>query len=136
MNERMTTNLVIQALFRATDRKLPKNGPVLHSDRGSQYCAHDYQGILKQLGIVSSMSGKGDCWDNAPMESFWGILKNELIHHQKFKTRLQAKQEISEYIEIFYNRQRKQEKLGYLSPAIYTAIICKSSRCLIIWTPY
>ena len=66
------------------------------------------------------MSGKGDCWDNAPMESFWGTLKNELVHHQKFKTRLQAKQEITEYIEIFYNRQRKQEKLGYLSPAEFT----------------
>ncbi|TYP80290.1 putative transposase [Nitrosomonas communis] len=120
MNERMTTELVIQALFRATDRKLPESGLILHSDRGSQYCAHDYQDILKQLGIVSSMSGKGDCWDNAPMESFWGTLKNELVHHRKFKTRLQAKQEITEYIEIFYNRQRKQEKLGYLSPAEFT----------------
>lgn len=120
MNERMTTDLVIQALFRATDRKLPEKGLVLHSDRGSQYCAHDYQEILKQFGIVASMSGKGDCWDNAPMESFWGILKNELVHHQKFKTRLQAKQEVTEYIEIFYNRQRKQERLGYLSPAEFT----------------
>ena len=117
MSERMTTDLVIQALFRATDRKLPEKGLILHSDRGSQYCAHDYQEILKQFGLVASMSGKGDCWDNAPMESFWGTLKNELVHHQKFKTRLQAKEEITEYIEIFYNRQRKQEKLGYLSPA-------------------
>lgn len=120
MNERMTTDLVIQALFRATDTKLPEKGLVLHSDRGSQYCAHDYQEILKQFGMISSMSGKGDCWDNAPMESFWGTLKNELVHHRKFKTRLQAKQEITEYIEIFYNRQRKQEKLDYLSPAEFT----------------
>ncbi|SFI22967.1 putative transposase [Nitrosomonas sp. Nm34] len=120
MNERMTTDLIIQALFRATDRKLPEKGLVLHSDRGSQYCAHDYQDRLKQLGIVSSMSGKGDCWDNAPMESFRGTLENELVHHRKFKTRLQAKQEITEYIEIFYNRQRKQEKLDYLSPAEFT----------------
>jgi putative transposase len=120
MSERMTTDLVIQALLHATDRKLPEKGLVLHSDRGSQYCAYDYQEILKQFGMISSMSGKGDCWDNAPMESFWGTLKNELVRHQKFKTRLQAKQEITEYIEIFYNRQRKQEKLGYLSPAEFT----------------
>ena len=66
------------------------------------------------------MSGKGDCWDNAPMESFWGILKTELVHHQKFKTRQQAIQEITEYIGSFYNRQRKQERLGYLSPAQFT----------------
>ncbi len=112
--------MIIQALFRTTDRKLPEKGLVLHSDRGRQYCAHDYQDRLKQLDIVSSMSGKGDCWDNAPMESFWGILKNELVHHRKFKTRPQAKQEITEYIEIFYNRQRKQEKLDYLSPAEFT----------------
>lgn len=115
MSEKMTTDLVIQALFRATDRKLPEKSLILHSDRGSQYCAHDYQGILKQLGLVASMSGKGDCWDT-PMESFWGTLKSELVHHQKFKTRQQAKEEISEYIEIFYNRQRKQERLDYLSP--------------------
>ena len=63
------------------------------------------------------MSRKGDCWDNAPMESFWGTLKSELVHHQKFKTRLQAKEEITEYIEIIYNRQRKQQRLGYRSPA-------------------
>ncbi|SDX18165.1 Integrase core domain-containing protein [Nitrosomonas communis] len=63
MNERMTTDLIIQALFRATDRKLPEKGLVLHSDRDSQYCAHDYQDRLKQLDIVSSMSGKGNCWD-------------------------------------------------------------------------
>ena len=66
------------------------------------------------------MSRKGDCWDNAPMESFWGTLKNELVHHRKFETRQQAKQEISEYIEVFYNRQRKQKRLGYLSPARFT----------------
>ena len=66
------------------------------------------------------MSRKGDCYDNAPMESFWGILKNELVHHLKFKTRQQAIQEITEYIEIFYNQQRKQEKLGYRSPAQFT----------------
>jgi len=70
--------------------------------------------------MAASMSRKEDCYDNAPMKSFWGTLKNELAHHRKFKTRQQAIQEIAEYIEIFYNRQRKQERLGYLSPAEFT----------------
>jgi len=117
MSERMTQKLVVKALLEATTKKHPSPGLILHSDRGSQYCAHEYQKILKQFGMVASMSRKGNCWDNAPMESFWGILKNELVHHRTFKTRQQAINEITEYIEIFYNRQRKQEKLGYLSPA-------------------
>ena len=120
MNERMTKDLVIQALFCATAKKYPDKGLIAHSDRGSQYCAHDYQKLWKQFGMIASMSGKGDCYDNAPMESFWGILKTELAYHRKFKTRQQAIQEITEYIEIFYNRQRKQERLGYLSPAEFT----------------
>ena len=66
------------------------------------------------------MSRKGNCWDNAPMESFWGSLKNELVYHRKFETREQARQEITEYIEILYNRVRKQQRLGYLSPAAFT----------------
>ena len=70
--------------------------------------------------MIASMSRKGDCYDNAPIESFWGILKTELVHHRRFKTRQQAIQEITEYIEIFYNRQRKQKRLGYLSPAQFT----------------
>lgn len=120
MNERMTKRLVIQALFRATASKHPDKGLIAHSDRGGQYCAHDYQNLLQQFGMIASMSRKGDCYDNAPMESFWGILKTELVHHRRFKTRQQAIQEITEYIEIFYNRQRKQERLGYLSPAQFT----------------
>jgi putative transposase len=120
MNERMTKSLVLQALFRGASTKRPAKGLVLHSDRGSQYCAHDYQKLLKQFGMTASMSRKGDCWDNAPMESFWGTLKNELVHHRRYRTREQAMQEITEYIEIFYNRQRKQARLGYLSPAAFT----------------
>ena len=120
MNERMTKRLVIQALFRATASKHPNKGLIAHSDRGGQYCAHDYQNLLQQFGMIASMSRKGDCYDNAPMESFWGILKTELVHHRRFKTRQQAIQEITEYIEIFYNRQRMQERLGYLSPAQFT----------------
>ena len=120
MSERMTKNLVMQALFRGVSAKRPAKGLILHSDRGSQYCAHDYQKLLKQFGMTASMSRKGDCWDNAPMESFWGTLKNELVHHRRYRTRAQAIQEITEYIEIFYNRQRKQARLGYLSPAAFT----------------
>ena len=129
MSERMTKSLVMQALFRGVSAKRPAKGLILHSDRGSQYCAQDYQKLLKQFGMTASMSRKGDCWDNAPMESFWGSLKNELVHHRQFATREEAQQEISEYIEVFYapkevplgdNRQRKQARLGYLSPAAFT----------------
>jgi len=70
--------------------------------------------------MIASMSRKGDCWDNAPMQSFWGTVKNELVHHCKFKNRQEAIQEITEYIEVFYNRQRKQTRLSYLSPAAFT----------------
>lgn len=119
MSERMTKNLVMQALFRGVSAKRPAKGLILHSDRGSQYCAHDYQKLLEQFGMTASMSRKGDCWDNAPMESFWGTLKNELVHHRRYRTRVQAIREITEYIEIFYNRQRKQARLGYLSPAAF-----------------
>ena len=75
--------------------------------------------LLEQLGIKASMSRKGNCYDNAPMESFWGTLKSELVHHRRYKTRQEAMQEITEYIEIFYNRQRRQAKLGFLSPAAF-----------------
>jgi putative transposase len=100
--------------------KRPPVGLILHSDRGSQYCSHDYRDLAKQFGMTMSMSRKGDCYDNAPMESFWGSLKNELVHHRRFTTRAEARQAITEYIEIFYNRQRKQARLGYLSPAAFT----------------
>lgn len=117
MSERMTKALVMQALFRACATKRPGKGLIHHSDRGSQYCAHDYQKLLKQFGMIPSMSRKGNCWDNAPMESFWGTLKTELVHHRRFATRDQARQEITEYIEIFYNRMRRQARLGLLLPA-------------------
>ena len=119
MSERMTQQLVMKALFRAVAARRPGAGLIHHSDRGSQYCAHDYQKLVRQFGMQSSMSRKGDCWDNAPMESCWGTLKTELIHHRRFATREQAKREIAEYIEIFYNRIRKQARLGYVSPATF-----------------
>jgi len=119
MGERMTKNLVSQSLFRAVSAKRPAAGLLHHSDRGSQYCSLEYRKLLGQFGMQVSMSRRGNCYDNAPIESFWGMLKNELVHHRRYATRWKAMQEITEYIEIFYNRQRRQKRLGYLSPAAY-----------------
>jgi len=119
MGERLTKNLVSQSLLKAVAVKRPAGGLIHHSDRGSQYCAHEYQQILSHFNLKPSMSGTGNCFDNAPMESFWGTLKQELIHHRWYRTRQEAMRDITEYIEIFYNRQRRQEKLGFLSPAAY-----------------
>jgi len=120
MGERITKNLVSQSLFRAVAAKRPAEGLIHHSDRGSQYCSYEYQELLGQFEIKSSMSRKGNCYDNAPMESFWGTLKQELVHHRRYRTRQEAIQEITEYIEVFYNRERRQARLGFLSPAAYT----------------
>jgi putative transposase len=98
------------------------------------YCARQYQKLLRQFNMVASMNRKGDCEDNAPMESFGGTLKNELVHLRKFVTRLKAKQEIREYIEVFSNRQRKQKRLGYPSPAAFTLRYDATLRCLTCWT--
>ena len=119
MDSRMTRELVSKSLYRAVAMKRPGSGLIHHSDRGSQYCAHDYRKALEQFGMNASMSRRGNCYDNAPMESFWGTLKNELVHHRRYVSRLEAMQEITEYIEVFYNRQRRQKRLGYLSPAAY-----------------
>ena len=119
MGERLTRNLVSQSLFKAVVAKRPAQGLIHHSDRGSQYCSHEYRNILERFGLLASMSRKGNCYDNAPMESFWGTLKQELVHHRRYRTRLEAIRDITEYIEIFYNRQRLQPGLGFLSPAVY-----------------
>jgi putative transposase len=120
MGERLTRNLISQSLLRAVATKRPEKGLLHHSDRGSQYCSHEYRALLGQFGLEASMSGSGNCFDNAPMESFWGTLKQELVHHRHYRSRSEATEDITEYIEIFYNRQRLQAKLGYLSPAAYT----------------
>lgn len=120
MGERLTRNLVSQSLFRAVATKRPAKGLTHHSDRGSQYCSYEYRQILDQFEMKASMSGTGNCFDNAPMESFWGTLKQELVHHRHYSTRQEAIRDITEYIEIFYNRQRRQARLGFLSPAVYT----------------
>ncbi|MBM9604674.1 IS3 family transposase [Desulfopila inferna] len=117
--QRMTKALVMKSLFRAVAKKHPPAGLIHHSDRGSQYCSHRYRKMLKQFKMKASMSRRGNCYDNAPIESFWGTLKNELVHHHSCETRQQAIRDITEYIEIFYNRQRRQKRLGYLSPTAY-----------------
>jgi transposase InsO family protein len=119
LGSRITKNLVKQSLFQALKAKRPAQGLIHHSDRGSQYCSPHYQKLLDQFGMTASMSRKGNCYDNAPMESFWGTLKCELVHHRRYATREQAIKEITEYIEVFYNRERRQARLGYLSPAAY-----------------
>ena len=119
MSHRMTQDLVGRALFRAVAARRPPKGLIHHSDRGSQYCSRRYQKLMKQFGMKPSMSRKGNCWDNAPMESFFGTLKQEMVHHRRYRTRQQAMGEIREYIEVFYNRQRRHASLGNLSPAAY-----------------
>ena len=119
MGERLTRNLVNQSLLQAITTKVPETGLLHHSDRGSQYCSHEYRGLLRKFGLEVSMSVSGNCFDNAPMESFWGILKQELFNHRHYRTRREAIEDITEYIEIFYNRQRRQAKLGFLSPVTY-----------------
>src|SRR5690554_2066206 len=91
--------------------------PTPNSDRGSQYASGDYQQLLDDYGMICSMSRKGNCWDNAPMESFFGTLKTESLHHRTFATRDEARQSIFDYIEVFYNRQRKHSALDFRSPA-------------------
>jgi len=119
MGERMTRNLISDSLFRALALKHPVKGLMHHSDRGTQYCSLEFREILDHFGLRVSMSGKGNCFDNAPMESFWGTLKQELIYHRHYGSRREAIRDITEYIEIFYNRQRRQARLGYLAPAVY-----------------
>jgi putative transposase len=119
MGARITKDLVSQSLFRAVAAKRPKQGLIHHSDRGSQYCAYEFREIIDQFGMQASMSRRGNCYDNAPMESFWGTLKQELVYHRRYRIRQEAIQDITEYIEVFYNRQRRQARLSFLSPVAY-----------------
>lgn len=113
----MTKTLVMDALRAAYWRKKPKPGLMHHSDRGSQYCSSAYRALQVSYGMKTSMSRKGNCWDNAPMESFFGTLKTESLHHYRFATREQARQVVFEYIEVFYNRSRRHAKIGNQVPA-------------------
>jgi transposase InsO family protein len=121
MGSRLTVELAEQALTMAVANRAPRAGLLHHSDRGSQYAATSYQHLLGEHGITTSMSRKGNCWDNACVESFFGTLKRELVYHQHYATRENATQDIFEYIEVFYNRKRRHSTLGYDSPAEFEA---------------
>ena len=123
MHHRITQELVLEALLMAIKQRNPSWGLLLHSDRGSQYASELYQTLLKRNGILCSMSGKGNCWDNAVMESFYRTLKIELIYQRNYETRVQAQRDIFEYIEIFYNRERLHSSLSYYSPEEYEKMI-------------
>ncbi len=126
--ERMTTDLVVRAFEQAVSARRPAAGLTHHSDRGSQYCSREYQALLASYEMRCSMSRKGNCYDNAPVESFFGTLKTELVHHRRYATRAEAARDIREYIDLFYNRQQRQAQLDYLSPAAYTQLFTRQQR--------
>ena len=121
MADHLRTDLVADALRMALARRGPTPGLLHHSDRGVQYACDDYQHLLESHGMQVSMSGRGNCWDNAAMESFWSTLKNELVNHERYPTREQARRSIFEYIEVFYNRKRLHSSIGYQSPEAFEA---------------
>ena len=116
MDERMTRELAMDALRMAKFRRKPAPGLLHHSDRGSQYCSDDYQALLAEYGMRCSMSRKGNCWVNAPMESFFNSLKNERVFHERYSTRDAARLDLFEYIEGFYNRRRRHSSISYRTP--------------------
>jgi transposase InsO family protein len=121
-SSRMTRQLTIDALQMALGRRNPEKGLLHHSDRGSQYASADYQKILKEQGITCSMSRKGNCFDNAVVESFFGRLKSEWVNHHRYLDRSEATQSLFYYIEIFYNRKRRHSSIDYVTPQDYDAL--------------
>ena len=116
---RMTADLVVDALTMAWFRRRPAPGLIFHSDRGSQYASGTFQDKLDEFGMLCSMSRKGNCWDNAPTESFFNSLKNERVHGTNYVTHDEARADLFDYIEVFYNRSRRHSTLGYVSPTQY-----------------
>lgn len=125
MSHRMKTDLVSRAFMQAAWRRQPGSGLIFHSDRGSQYASHAFRKVLKKYKAISSMSRKGDCWDNAVAESFFHTLKCECVYRERYKTRQEAFSSIFEYIEVFYNRIRRHSTLGYISPDEFEKNIMK-----------
>ncbi len=119
MGETLERRLVLSALNMALVGRQPAAGLLCHSDRGSQYASGDYQAALQKAGAVCSMSRKGNCWDNAPTESFFATLKRELVHRTYFATRQEARSMLFRWIEVWYNRKRRHSTLGYLSPEAF-----------------
>jgi transposase InsO family protein len=123
MQDHMKATLCIEALEMAIQHRRPEEGLILHSDQGVQFACYDYQATLDRHGLLSSMSRKGNCYDNAAMESFYSTLKKESIYQNHFATRADAHAEIFEFIEVFYNRVRRHSTLGYVSPVAFEAAI-------------
>lgn len=119
MSSRIDGALTLSALRQALGRRHPAPGLLHHSDQGKQYAAGEYQQLLRDHGVTCSMSRKGDCWDNSPMESFFASLKTELVYRERFLSRSEAQAKIFEYIEVFYNRERRHSSLGYKSPSAF-----------------
>jgi transposase InsO family protein len=124
LDKTMTRELVLAALRQACFRRKPGTGLIFHSDRGSQYCSKEFREQLRQYHMLQSQSRKGDCWDNAVVESFFHTVKTEAIFHEDFETRAQAQAFIFEWIEVFYNRHRLHSTLGYLSPVAFEEKAC------------
>jgi len=116
LSSSLSTEMVLTALQRGIRNRRPGAGLIIHSDRGVQYACKDFRKVLGKHGFIQSMSRKGNCWDNAVAESFFGIIKSELIHHERFKGSKDTLRAIFEYIEVFYNRKRKHSTLGYQTP--------------------
>ena len=125
IDKTMTRELVLCALRQAYFRRKPGTGIVFHSDRGSQYCAREFRAQLRQYRMLQSQSRKGDCWDNAVVESFFHTLKTEAIFDQVFETRAEAEDFIFEWIEVFYNRTRIHSTLGYMTPTAFEERACR-----------
>ena len=121
MADHLRAELCVNALSMAIERRRPDPGLLHHSDRGVQYACEAYRSLLDRYGIEPSMSRTGDCYDNAAMESFFSTLKRELIYHEKYQTRDEARLSIFEYIEVFYNRKRRHSAIGYQSPEPFEA---------------
>ena len=119
MKERPNQELVNEALMMAVEQRRPKPGLIHHSDQGILYSSGSYLALLKKYRMLRSMSAKGNCYDNAVVESFFSTLKNELVHHCIFKTRAEARLAIFEFIEVFYNRHRRHASLNFVSPVEY-----------------
>jgi len=119
MSDRLTSDFVVKALYQAIGRRRPPSGCILHSDRGVQYASADFRDVLNNYGLIQSMSRKGNCYDNAVAESFFHTLKTEHVYEHRYETRADARQSIFEYIEMFYNRQRRHSALGYRSPVSF-----------------
>ena len=128
LSSSLSAEMVLTALNRGIRNRRPSAGLIIHSDRGVQYACKDFRKVLEKHRFVQSMSRKGDCWDNAVAESFFGIIKSELIHHENFKGPQDTLEAVFEYIDIFYNRKRKHSTLGYKTPDQFEQAI-KSAVC-------